>query len=392
VRLTQARRVDDDVLARTSRGATWRPGGHRVTSAATEQLQRALLPHQLRTGHWFHSLMVAKLRAHDAKHPRQTRTLATEPASDAERIIRKTALQSALLGTGVAAVTTAGGVATAETQGMAGLLAVPAAAASMVGDLALRAWITTGMSCDVAALFGVRFDPDHPSDLARLYAVALEAVSSPEKTDARGHELLEHLVPAHSEEIGTSIGSMLGSETLARNVFPVIGLLTSGVSSYYLTRHLGEVSMRYARGRRALTDAFEDVEKFAPDARDLLIVGAWFVFTVDGMLNAHEAAILSHFVHRRPAKVRRSLLNRMRDDEAGWLERIERLPQEAKQPFMRALETAAALDTKLPRSEIDLLTAAARHLGTVTSPDAVESLATRFREIGLRAPAPAEGH
>jgi hypothetical protein len=363
-----------------------------VTSAATQQLKRALLPHQLRTGHWFHKLMVAKLRAHEAKHPPETRTLATEPARDAERIIHKTALQSALLGTAVAAVTTAGGVATAETQGMAAVLALPEAAMAMVGDLALRAWITIQMSCDIGALFGVHFEPDNPSGLARLYGVALEAVSPPDKSDARGHELLEHLIPANSEDIGTSIGAMLGSETLARNVFPVIGLLTSGVSSYYLTRHLGEVSMRYACGRRALTDAFAEVEKVAPDARDLLLEGAWFLFTVDGMLNAHEAAILSHFVQCRPAKLRAKLLGRMGDDEPAWLERIERLPPKARQPFMRALETAAALDTKLPRSETDLLTAAARRLGTITSRDAVESLATRFRYIGLRAPAPAEVH
>jgi hypothetical protein len=339
--------------------------------------------------------MVVKLRAHEAKHPPEAMTLASEPASDAERIIRKTALQSAVLGTGAAAVTTTASVWTAETQGIAALLTVPAAAVAMVGDLALRAWITIEMSCDIAALFGVRFDPDDPSDLARLYAVALEAVShpdEPDETDARGHELLEHLVPAHSEDISTSIGSMLGNETLVRNVVPVVGLFTSGVSSYYLTRHLGEASMRYARGRRALTDVFDEVEKFAPDARDLLIEGAWFVFTADGMLDAHEAAILSHFVHCRPADLRTDLLNHMRDDEAGWLERIERLPQEARQPFMRALETAAALDTELAKSEKDLLTEAARRLGTVTSLDAVESLATRFQDTGLRAPAPAEVH
>lgn len=309
--------------------------------------------------------------------------LPDDPAVGADRIIRKTALKAAMLGTGAATVTTTAGVWTSETQGIAGLVAIPAAAVAMVADLAARARITIEMSCDIAALFGVRFDPDDPVDLARLYAVALDAVGHPEDTDSRGHELLEHLVPQHSEDISASIGSMLGNETLVRNVVPVVGLFTSGLSSYQLTRHLGEASMRYARGRRALSDAFESVEQFTPDARELLIEGVWFVFTADGILETHEATLLSHFVHCQPAETRAALLDRMRDDEAGWLQRLEQLPQPARETFMRALETAAALDTKLADAERDLLAAAARRLGTTTSPDAVGAMADRLRDKGV---------
>ncbi|WP_410969813.1 hypothetical protein, partial [Salmonella sp. SAL4450] len=75
-----------------------------------------------------------------AKHPPEQLTVATDPAIEAGRIIRKVAVQAAALGTGAAGITTTAGVLTAETQGFVGLLAVPAAALAMVGDLATRAW------------------------------------------------------------------------------------------------------------------------------------------------------------------------------------------------------------------------------------------------------------
>src|SRR5882672_3916983 len=166
------------------------PKGIKKVRSLAFELQRALHAEHLRTGHWFHHLLVARLRAHEAKHPPEKAVLAREPAVRAERIIRKTAAQAAVLGTGAAAITTAG-IWTAETQGIAGFLAVPAAAVAMLGDLATRAWIMITMTCDIGALFGVRFDANDPSDLAQLYAVALEAVGHPDNEDARGHELLE---------------------------------------------------------------------------------------------------------------------------------------------------------------------------------------------------------
>ena len=84
--------------------------------------------------------------------------------------------------------------------------------------------------------------------------VAMQAITHPQDSDSRGHELLERLVPLHSEEVSSAIGSMAGTETLARNVVPVLGLFTSGVTSYRLTSRIGDASLRYARARRALGD------------------------------------------------------------------------------------------------------------------------------------------
>jgi hypothetical protein len=150
--------------------------------------------------------------------------------------------------------------------------------------------------------------------------------------------------------------------------------------------------MRYARGRRALDDAFAEVQKVAPDATQLLIEGVWFVFTSDGTLDSHEAALLSHFVHGEARESRGALVRRMRDDETGWLARLEQMPHAARAPFMRALETAAALDTEVHDTERALLASAAQRLGEATNMDALEAMAGRFRDSGLGTPAPAALH
>jgi hypothetical protein len=361
---------------------------HRIE--ASHPLLKALRARELRTGHWFHQLLVNRLRAYAEGHP-VAQAVETHPAVLADKIIGKASAQAALLGTGAAAITTSAEMWTAETQGMAGLLAVPAAGAAMLGDLVVRAHVTVKMSCEVAALFGVRFDPDDPSDLALLYAVALQAVAHPENSDARGHELLSRLVPLHSEEVSSAIGSMIGAETLARNVVPVLSLATSAITSYRVMRRIGEASLRYARARRALEDAFAKVERAAAGARDSLIEGVWFVLTSDGRLDEHEAAILAHLVRCRPADVQGQLLDRMRYDEADCLGRLDRIPKPARSAFLRALETAAALDVEITPPERELLASAARRLGEqLLSDDELRGLAERLGSSGLTAEASAD--
>jgi hypothetical protein len=66
-----------------------------------------------------------------------------------------------------------------------------------------------------------------------------------------------------------------------------------------------------------------------------------------------------------------ALLRRLRDDESGWLERLAKVPEQARRPFVRALATAAALDADQPKVERDLLGAASRRLGSPPGVSAV---------------------
>jgi hypothetical protein len=352
-----------------------------VAALEAETLQRL---RSLSTGHWFHALLIESVHSYNAKATNEP-VVAAEPLPAAERIIKKASRRAALLGTGAAAITTGGAVLTGETHGIAGLVAIPAAGAAMLADLLTRARLTVRMGCEIADLFGIRFNPGDPADVAQLHAVASHSVQQPESGDSRGHDLLESLVSQHQEQLASTVGSAAVAETLVRNVIPVIGLLNSGLTSYRVTEQHGRTMLHYARTRRGLEDALAPIERDAPQLVELLVEGIWFMFTCDGELNAHEAAILAHLVHRRPSAVRHALLQRMRDDETGWIQRLAEVPSELRASFLHVLTVASATDSTVAETERALLERAADALSVRAEQGKLEDLARNFRERGLAA-------
>jgi hypothetical protein len=343
--------------------------------------------HRLRslaTGHWFHSQLVDTVQSYNAKAVGEP-SVSAEPLTAARRIIKKASVQAALLGTGAAAITTGGAVLTGETHGIAGLVAIPAAGAAMLADLVTRSRVTVRMSCEIAGLFGIRFNPEDPADLAQLHAVASQSVQQPEGGDSRGHDLLESLVDQHQEQLASTVGSTVVTETLVRNVIPVVGLLNSGLASYRLTEQLGHTLVHYSRARRGLEDAMAPIERDAPQLIELLIEGIWFMFTSDGQLDAHEAAILAHLLHRRASAVKHALLQRLHDDEAGWIQRLAEVPPERREAFLHVLTIASASDSDVAETERALLERAASALSVHGEDGELEELARKFRDRGLAA-------
>jgi len=358
-----------------------------VTTPAAA-IERDLLEklHRLSSGHWFHELLVDTVRGYNADAAIEP-AVSAAPLPAAERIIRNASLKAALLGTGAAAITTGGAIWTSQTQGVAGLVAVPVAGVAMLADLMTRARVVVRMSCEIADQFGIRFDPQDPSDLAQVHAVAGESVQQPEGGDGRGHDLLESVVSQHQEQLASAVGSNAVAETLMRNVVPVVGLLNSGLTSYRLTQRVGHTLLHYSRARRALEDAIRPIEEAAPQLVDLLVESVWFVFTSDGQLNAHQTALLAHLLHRRPEAVRHAVLERLHDDEASWLQRLEEVPTELREPFLHVLAVACATETTVPATERALLERAARALSVSAMDGQLEELARRFGELGLAAAA-----
>jgi hypothetical protein len=355
-----------------------------TTPEATLETDALQWVRRLSTGHWFHALLVESVHDYNARAAYEP-VVSTEPLPAAERIIKKASVQAALLGTGAAAITTGGAFWTSQTHGVAGLVAIPAAGAAMLADLLTRARVTVRMSCEIAGLFGIRFTPEDPADLAQLQAVASESVHQPDGGDARGHDLLESLVGQHQEQLASAVGSAAVAETLVRNVIPVIGLLNSGWTSYRMTQHIGQTLLQYSRARRALEDAIGPIEQAAPQLLDLLVEGIWFMFTSDGQLNSHESAILAHLIHRRPSAVKHALLQRLHDDEAGWLERLAEVPSEQRPAFLHVLTVASAADSTVADTERALLERAARALSVSAQDGQLEELARSLRERGLAA-------
>lgn len=354
-----------------------------IPQSVVRPVRSALAFPHLVTGRWFHELLQEYLRRFESRPLAAEAPVTAETLRKAEEIIRGTCIKAAVIGTGAATVNTGAGLWSAQTGGLALFAAVPAAGLALVGDLFVRALLHIDMTCRIADLFAIRFSPEDPADLAHLYAVGVRAIESPEEGEGRGREMLERIAPLHSEDAARAVGSVFGNETLLRNVVPVVGILGSGAVSWRMTRHLGDLSLSYARSRRALAEATGPIAEKAPEAVDLLIEGIWFVFTSDGRLDAHEAAILSHLIHRGPARAREDMLRRFTDDETGWVERLREVPSSVRAPFLDALYVAAALDTEVVGPEKELLARVARTLEQEAEPERVETMASRLRASGV---------
>ena len=356
--------------------------GDVLLPAVRDRGSRATHVKHLLTGHWFSGVMVEYLKARERKSSGE-RTVARDPMADAQRIMRRASTRAALVGTGAAAITTSAGTFTLNSNGWTGILALPAASAAMAGDMLLRAIVNLDMCCDIAELFDVHFDASDPADLARLHAVAHHVVDVPDDAGDRGHDALDALTKLDPEQVGRAVGVSSSTETVLRNVIPFVGLVTSTVTSYRLTRRLGWASLQYARARAAFREALAPfADKAPPDVFVVLIEGIWFAFTSDGQLDESDAAILAHLLHARPDDIRHRLLDRLRDDEAGWIARLGAVPGELREEFYRVICVATAVHGELTPGDRRFVVSAAEALGVDPRIPELERLAQGFRDTG----------
>src|SRR5262249_27627100 len=157
---------------------------------------------------------------------RAARDAAAGPESvRARSAIRRACIKSAGSGATAAMISTGATVLTAETEGLAAIVTLPTALATLSGELAARALIHLGLTFELADIFDVRFDPDDSSDLWRLYALAFGTHHHEDEDDA-GKELVEKVVHLQGHEVSEKIGVKLVGETVARNIVPFVGIAT----------------------------------------------------------------------------------------------------------------------------------------------------------------------
>lgn len=339
----------------------------------------AVRPLDLRTGHWFDRVVARYLRSRPAR-PVPFATPATRRRASCA-IVRRNATEAAVLGAATATVSTAAALLTADTQGYGGVVALPLAAGAMAAEMVARAVLHVRMSCAIGDVWGVRFSPDDPGDVARLYALAFD-VEEPKDDAAGGRDVVERLARAREGDLGAAIGAKLISETLLRNLLPFVGIVTSAVASWRLTMRVGNGVTRYLGFRHALDGVLARVQAHDPGALDALIEGVWFVASADGQVNDDEAALLAHLVRMRPREARWKLTARFVADEGAWLDRLARLPEAVHAEVLTALEVAAAMDGVVSPPERTLLARAAAALGLEPSPERLDVLARTFADDG----------
>src|SRR5262249_3393438 len=126
-------------------------------------------------------------------------------------------------------------------------IAVPLAAAGIGGDLFARAIIHVDMACDLAQIFGLRFDPDDPTDLWQLWALVFKTHNQESDDDDPGKELLKSIGETETSDIGESVGTRLLGESVVKNIVPFVDIVISSAANYRRTRELGDAMRRYLR-------------------------------------------------------------------------------------------------------------------------------------------------
>jgi hypothetical protein len=366
---------DDDVLIKSL--------GQEIGVRADEEKPRGWFT---RLARWYLARRFAKAEgahAHAESHP-----LDATANRRAQRAITIACVKSAISGAISGSVSTGATLATAQTEGALAFAAVPVAAGAIGGEMLYRSILQLDLTCDLAEIFGLSYDPAHEEDLWRLYALAFGTSDHDDDAEAegdQGKELVREVTHVEGEDVGEKIGHLVLGESIMRNVVPVIGIVSSAITNVVLTRKMGHTVRRYFRYQRAFADTFAHaIELLQGEPRDLLIEGMWFIFTADGKLTPEEAACLGKLVHKLDPVERHAVTHRFVEDELDWTERIGKgVPEELRDVFLHALEVAAAVDKEVSVPERKILRRAARALGREFDPARVEKMMADFEERGI---------
>ena len=330
---------------------------------------------------WFNRLVAWHLTNRRGRTPR-VRTRDAESA-EANALIRRACLKAAASGAAAGSVSTMAAVLTAQTEGMASIVTVPLAAGAIGLEMGFRTLVHLDLACDLAATFQVPFDLDSQDDLFRLYALIFKTAQHEEGSDDAGGALVHEVMSQETEEVGEKLGKRVLGESVARNLLPVLGIATSAVTNYLVTRRLGDTVRRYMRYRRALHDALEHASTQCHECLDLLIEGVWFIFSADGRLTPEEVGALAHLLEKLPPVERARVQARFVEDELEWADRLEALPESTRDEFLHALQVAAAVDKHVGLPERKILRRAAHHLGRPFDRAELEKMIAEFEEYGV---------
>jgi hypothetical protein len=124
---------------------------------------------------------------------------------------------------------------------------------------------------------------------------------------------------------------------------PFAGIPWSAYRGFSATRRLGERAHQYVRSRRAIRDTLQRVLEEASLDMELLLEGAWFLSSCDGVVTHDELLLISALARSIPAANRPSLEHLRFAGEGAWIMRLIFLDDARRAQTLRALETIAAL-------------------------------------------------
>jgi uncharacterized tellurite resistance protein B-like protein len=365
----------------SSRGAVTFDGG--VTEATLPAIEAEL--RERRRGGWYTKLVTRYMKRNIAQQRMRAAVTSTEtPHARALSAIRWASAKSALSGAASGLLTTGATLFTAETEGLGAVIAGPIAALAIGSEMIFRTILHVGLTCELAGIFEVEFDPDDDDDIWRLYALAFGTHQHDDESEDPGKKLVSEVTQVEGSEVGETIGQRVLGESVMRNIVPVLGIFTSALTNYLMTRRLGDTVRRYMRYQHSLDAEGSYAVLHCRQSLDLLIEGMWFIFSADGKLTPEEAAFLAHMLKKLDPLQRRAVIARFVEDELDWTIRIKaEVPEDLRDLFMHVLEVAAAVDKEVGLPERKILRRAAHAIGREFSEERVQRMIAELEESGV---------
>jgi hypothetical protein len=270
----------------------------------------------------------------------------------ADKHVARAARRTAFTGGLTAAGAHVGEAITLLTEGVAGVVVMPAVIASIAGEVVASAKVQIDLVLDLASIHGAPFDGSDTAELAAILELALHP-------GAKG----DGAVPCMSteDEILARLGRALFEEALL-GLVPFVGIPCNVARSYRASRRVGAVARQWARRRAALREALARLD--LRSSPSLLLEGAWLLATVDGVATPEELLVIAAVARALGCDERAVLRARLdRCDEVRWLAAVAAKRAPERQALADALVVVAGLRGPTRHPERRFLSRASEALG-----------------------------
>ncbi|WP_433165363.1 hypothetical protein [Kribbella sp. CA-247076] len=276
--------------------------------AELREFVKGLNPSDVKSGDWFSKLVAHALNSYTNKVDWkyfQEKYEGVPADGIVEQRIAMAARYAALEGGLSAGAYSAAVAATIGSGGSASPLTVPAAAVTLMVDLAYITQLQLRLAYDIAVLYRIPLDLNDPDDLWKLIRVALTI-----KGGELAREGVTKSVPFvvrplikqfYSKNVLTAAKALpvVGKYLLQRNVIkvgiPLVGIPLSAVLNRYTTLVAGRHARAVFRNEARVIEVAEKLSTSSRYPRLMLWV-AWLVITADKQISDDETLLMKHLV------------------------------------------------------------------------------------------------
>jgi len=349
------------------------PLGRREVQEQVQELVRlakGMSQDEIKNGEWFGNLLLKMLRSY-AKEANADFFRKKYPGIPrdgvADRIIALAKKYAALAGSASGAVASAAAVA----AGLGAAVTIPAALASICGEMFYVTRLQMRLVYDLSVIYGKPFDLEDPEELYEVFQIALGIKSS-----EGGGNVIGKAVPEVSRRVlqktltgrgvqktaikylGRKIGQHITQRAVIKVAVPVIAVATSTAWNYYLTGVIADGARALVRHSAAVHDLLRPYASQVQEGGAVLLLGVWAMISCDRKVVREEQALfdeLCKLVGRDDPAIREVASYTTVSPEV-FLQRFHHLRGPGiRKAIYECLRIAAIVDGVLAPPELDFL-------------------------------------